>query len=1292
MRRTDDIRTTALFASGLVLSLAVVLAPTEAALASLADTPPATQTAAESAADADAPRFTDRDGVRVYDSGWLAMTPRFDRSADGKPTSAQLGLVDKTDPDITADSWRPAATTVVHIAAPSADGAYSLPAADADYLNGEQSVYGIDQSAAEYAKQGGTLFGFDTQSLEGQLNAGLAVSYNSSYSLEAATGAGWQVSRSDVNWDTSTPVRTISTVWTPADHEAKFGSTPGAYGRSAGWTFTTAGTYCFTVKEGLKTKEPKGTPSTDLSAQATYTVVVGDLPDTLTTCAQPTEAGGTTTNLITTGHHDLRTYIGSDGQIRWGMDSALVSLDNVVIGRTPPAVTVQQPRGATDMRVVGPVGTKYWYLPQTSTTGTGNYVWPGWSTESMDRPLMGSKVGISLDGFTRNGTVDPAAKVMLLATSSGRPADTHFDSSAGITSFEQSGNNHSHSMWVFTQPGMYCVAMTATLKTAAGHWTSATQNLGFAVGDDVNLTSVTPCGGVAVPSLSSTLSTPPSSAGPTRLEEGAANVALDIDGDTVRGIASTGLLQTDPKLVRDPEDLIVHGSRYDGGTERWRGVYSNGGGIAIRTDGIDPSAVLDRHITLGLGAVDGPGSVAAISSDGTKQYGAVSTELGGTRSMDVPVRSTTRNLQWYFSNPGIYCVPLTYSATLVNGQTVTGGDTLTFAVGPNKDGSGIDLSKYTTCSRGQHGVNLTRMGNDPDQGTDGNAGPRHEDVYVQNGATNRAGATVLNDGHVDVASRLRAGTLDTVVKDTTASSKPTWRDLRGTVLQLLPESKATVPTGYDFLGKAGSPVWQVEQTQQPDLLWPGWSTESLPEDATEGGVTWALNDVQGYPDDDGTATKVGNFALYEQIGFGDPDVLLSSKENRSTVISKNVHAHGTWAFSREGVYCMSMTRSAIAANGSDLQDDFVMAIAVGYVSVQNIDPKQCFSGKTPRGDAEGTTGGGTSTTDAREGTAAAPSAPSALSVPGTVCTAVPAKTASTATGTGASATANTTVISRGHVDVGSRIVNGKVRTLVKDGSQSGVVWREPGATTLWLKPASKVSSPGGKFSFLGADGEPAWQVPQTQNPDLIWLGWNTEELTAAQAAGPVQWRLDSVDGPGRVTVYELASFGAPKQILTAGATTSIPLGVHAHGNWGFTAEGTYRLHMTQTVPLTGGGTSSDQQTLTIVVGRSAPHASSGGTGTETVTTKDADACETAAFGSTVPAIMQAEEPETEADGGGTIAGGARPIAKAAPGEQAPAPQTGAWLLAAIGFGGVLGAGGTGSLATWLLTRRRGLEA
>ncbi|MBK0296968.1 cell wall protein, partial [Bacillus sp. S34] len=90
--------------------------------------------------------------------------------------------------------------------------------------------------------------------------------------------------------------------------------------------------------------------------------------------------------------------------------------------------------------------------------------------------------------------------------------------------------------------------------------------------------------------------------------------------------------------------------------------------------------------------------------------------------------------------------------------------------------------------------------------------------YLDNGSKNRAGATVLNDGHVDIASRLQGGKLDTVVKDTTESATPTWQDLRKTVLQLLPGSKTTVPSGFDFLGKPGSAIWQVDQTQKQDLL------------------------------------------------------------------------------------------------------------------------------------------------------------------------------------------------------------------------------------------------------------------------------------------------------------------------------------------------------------------------------------------------------------------------------------------------------------------------------------------
>lgn len=243
------------------------------------------------------------------------------------------------------------------------------------------------------------------------------------------------------------------------------------------------------------------------------------MPATVQPCGQPGDGDGDApANLVTSGHHDLRTYLGSDGELHWGLDSALWSLDDVVIGRTPAPARVQAPTGATDMRTIGPVGTEYWYFPQSSTNGSGDYVWPGWSTESMDRSLMGSKVGISLDGVTRDGAVDPAARVLLLGATSGGRNSTYFDSAKGTTSFEIGGNDHSHNIWAFTKPGVYCVAMTATMRTASGHWTRAAQNLTFAVGDDVDLQQVRPCGSADVPRLSSALPTPPSTGTVARLD------------------------------------------------------------------------------------------------------------------------------------------------------------------------------------------------------------------------------------------------------------------------------------------------------------------------------------------------------------------------------------------------------------------------------------------------------------------------------------------------------------------------------------------------------------------------------------------------------------------------------------------------------------------------------------------------------------------------------------------------------------------------------------------------------
>ncbi|WP_374699907.1 choice-of-anchor M domain-containing protein [Microbacterium sp. B24] len=197
-----------------------------------------------------------------------------------------------------------------------------------------------------------------------------------------------------------------------------------------------------------------------------------------------------------------------------------------------------------------------------------------------------------------------------------------------------------------------------------------------------------------------------------------------------------------------------------------------------------------------------------------------------------------------------------------------------------------------------------------------------------------------------------------------------------------------------------------------------------------------------------------------------------------------------------------------------------------------------------------------------------------------------------------------------------------------------------------------------------------WQVPQTQNPDLIWLGWNTEAVSRANAAGPVDWSLDGVAGPGRVTVYTSGVFGGVQNVVLdgAGSSSRIPLGVHAHANWAFSEEGVYRLRMTQTVTLASGERSSDTATLTIAVGDVDPaQAVSGGSGCGVVsaavlTSDDAEAARRAA-----------EQATAEAAAAAAAASGSAGTARVVGPEAVRAPQTEAAASPVPVLLGVLGA-------------------
>jgi putative ABC transporter-associated repeat protein len=172
-------------------------------------------------------------------------------------------------------------------------------------------------------------------------------------------------------------------------------------------------------------------------------------------------------------------------------------------------------------------------------------------------------------------------------------------------------------------------------------------------------------------------------------------------------------------------------------------------------------------------------------------------------------------------------------------------------------------------------------------------------------------------------------------------------------------------------------------------------------------------------------------------------------------------------------------------------------------------------------------------------------------------------------------------LSSGHADYGARIVRGKLQSQIKTGS----TWRDPSGVTVALGSKARFTLP--KASFLGRKGARIWMIPQTQKAGVIWLGWNTESLTSRQLRTGVTWTLERASGPGQVTLFQTGSFGGADVLFDSKrsrpGTRTIPLGVHAHGNWTFSRAGTYKLRFKMTATSRGGKRLSDTATLRVQV-------------------------------------------------------------------------------------------------------------
>jgi putative ABC transporter-associated repeat protein len=353
------------------------------------------------------------------------------------------------------------------------------------------------------------------------------------------------------------------------------------------------------------------------------------------------------------------------------------------------------------------------------------------------------------------------------------------------------------------------------------------------------------------------------------------------------------------------------------------------------TTGIAAGAVAEDSVRWALTGVDGPGEVRVYGDQDALLFDSAD-DLPDRYEVPVGEQGRTR---WEFSAEGAYQVIFSAEAAGLDGRKMSVGTVYTVLVGdeaiaaaegdgekPVPERPAVEGTPSTAATAG------TRTLTAP-------VGSARTAVSARSAAASPAAAsdvvstrTVLDEGHIDFASRVVDGRLQIHVKDGTVSGRTTWREPSSVILHVKSAARNTLPDGeeFAFLGKGGDPVWLLDQVQQEGLLWPGWSTDNIAAGALKGGVRFALTDVQG----------PGAYALYTYDAMSGANVLFNSKDGVPDAfdVAANTHAHGGWAFTEEGTYRLTFRMSGQLADGTAVSDTETVAFVVGDEDPTQVKP------------------------------------------------------------------------------------------------------------------------------------------------------------------------------------------------------------------------------------------------------------------------------------------------------------------------------------------------------------------
>ena len=169
-------------------------------------------------------------------------------------------------------------------------------------------------------------------------------------------------------------------------------------------------------------------------------------------------------------------------------------------------------------------------------------------------------------------------------------------------------------------------------------------------------------------------------------------------------------------------------------------------------------------------------------------------------------------------------------------------------------------------------------------------------------------------------------------------------------------------------------------------------------------------------------------------------------------------------------------------------------------------------------------------------------------------------------------------IARGHLDVRLTQASGENGTTyglaVKDDSLTATrtsVMRTVGSTTLTVAPNARFVRPASlsdpSYDVLGPVGTATYVLPETQNSDIVWPGLSTEGIDYAALPDGADLTLHLAQAPegARVAFFQGGTFGAGAKVhfdsSKGDGLVHTTEATHMHGNWVFSAPGTYRIEV-----------------------------------------------------------------------------------------------------------------------------------